>query len=80
MTTIEIIVITTTTTICIIKREHRFPLNPLSEPTVPLRTLPLKEGSKRREGVKGRKRSEASLNNRRFPFKGFKGNLGSLYK
>jgi hypothetical protein len=46
MTTIEIIVITTTTTICIIKREHRFPLNPLSEPTVPLRTLPLKEGFK----------------------------------
>ena len=54
MTMIEIIVITTTATICIIKREPRFPLNPfkgkptvpLSEPTVPLRTLPLKEGLK----------------------------------
>ena len=30
MTMIEIIVITTTATICIIKREPRFPLNPSS--------------------------------------------------
>jgi hypothetical protein len=35
MTTIEIIVITTTANICIIKREPRFPLNPFKgKPTV----------------------------------------------